>query len=154
MVADPTTMTDPKRVQQLMANADRLGETSLVRACQRRLYELGGMDYEDPITRRLWQAVTAYEETLRRKHGKSQRAGYTRRKIADKGPVVTLSDWALDKKVTPGFEALLEAGMAEFTGEYVVIEFARSFQPHVVAAARARLEAFGVILPKDVAGND
>ena len=127
MAADPKNMTDPKKVQQLMANAARLGETDLVRACQRRLYELGGRDYEDPILRRLWQAVTAYEETLRQKHGKSQRASYTRRKISEKGPITTLSDWALDKKVTPGFEALLHAGMAEFTGEYVILEFAGSF---------------------------
>lgn len=148
MAADPTTMTDPKRVQQLMANAEKMGETGLARMCLRRLYELGGIDYDDPVTRRLWQAVTAYEETLRRKHGKSQRASYTRRKIADKGPIATLSDWALDKKVTPGFEALIEAGMAEFTGEYVVVEHASSFDPHVVAAARKRLEDFGVALPK------
>jgi hypothetical protein len=97
---DPTTMTDPKRVQQLMANAEKMGETGLARMCLRRLYELGGLDHDDPITRRLWQAVTACEETLRRKHGKSQRASYTRRKIADKGAIVTLSDWALDNKVT------------------------------------------------------
>ena len=148
MAADPTTMTDPKRVQQLMANAEKLGETGLARMCLRRLYELGGIDHDDPVTKRLWQAVTAYEETLRRKHGKSQRASYTRRKIAEKGPIVTLSDWALDKKVTPGFEALIEAGMAEFTGEYVVIEFADRFEPNVVAAARKRLEDFGVALPK------
>lgn len=147
MAADPTTMTDPKRVQQLMANAEKMGETGLARMCLRRLYELGGINYDDPVTRRLWQAVTAYEETLRRKHGKSQRASYTRRKIAEKGPIVTLSDWALDKKVTPGFEALIEAGMAEFTGEYVVIEYASSFDSHVVAAARKRLEDFGVALP-------
>lgn len=147
MAADPTTMTDPKRVQQLMANAEKMGETGLARMCLRRLYELGGINYDDPVTRRLWQAVTAYEETLRRKHGKSQRASYTRRKIAEKGPIVTLSDWALDKKATPGFEALVEAGMAEFTGEYVVIEYASSFDSHVVVAARKRLEDFGVALP-------
>lgn len=42
--------------------------------------------------------------------------------------------------------------MAEFTGEYIVIEFSGSFQPHVVAAARARLEAFGVALPQNDEG--
>lgn len=69
---------------------------------------------------------------------------YTRRKIAEKGPIVTLSN----KNVTPRFEALIEAGMAEFTGEYVVIEHADRFEPHVVSAARKRLEDFGVALPK------
>ena len=148
MAADPNNITDPKKLQQLMANAEARGETGLARMCLRRMYELGGADHDDPVTKRLWQAVTAYEETLRRKHGKSQRASYTRRKIEAKGPVVTLSDWALDKKVTPGFEALIEAGMAEFTGEYVVVEHAGRFEPHVVAAARKRLEEHGVMLPK------
>ncbi len=151
MAADPSTMTDPRKVKQLMANAEKIGEASLVHRCLVRLYELAGSDYDDPITRRLWQAVAAYEETLRRKHGKQQRASYTRRKIAEKGPIATLSDWALDKKVTPGFEALVAAGMAEFTGEYVVVEYAASFEPHVVAAARNRLEAFGVVLPNTAA---
>jgi hypothetical protein len=38
--------------------------------------------------------------------------------------------------------------MAEFTGEYVVVEFASSFEPQVVVAARKRLAEFGVALPK------
>lgn len=148
MAADPTTMTDPKLLQRLMANAEARGETGLARMCLRRMYELGGGDHEDPVEKRLWQAVTAYEETLRRKHGKAQRASYTRRKIEAKGPIVTLSDWALDKKVTPGFEALIAAGMAEFTGEYVVVEHAERFEPNVVEAARKRLQDHGVVLPK------
>ncbi|APO69759.1 hypothetical protein IE4872_PA00008 (plasmid) [Rhizobium gallicum] len=48
---------------------------------------------------------------------------------------------------TPGFIALVEGGMAEFTGEYVVAEFPNRFQPDVVAAARKRLEQHGVKLP-------
>lgn len=131
-----------------MRNAEERGEVGLARLCLRRIYELGGENHTDPVVRRLWQAVTAYEETLRRKHGKSQTASYTRRKIEAKGPIVTLSDWALDKKVTPGFEALIEAGMAEFTGEFVVVEHAQAFEPHVVAAARKRLEEHGVALPE------
>lgn len=141
MAADPTTMTDAGDVRQLLMNAERLGAPDLARACQRRLYELGGRDVEDPIERRLWQAVAAYEETLHRKHGKPQKASYTRRKIAAKGAIATLSDWALDTKVTPGFEALMEGGMPEFTGEYVVVEFADHFPPNVVEAAKARLAA-------------
>jgi hypothetical protein len=148
MAADPSKITNTKKLQQLMSNAEERGETTLARMCMRRIYELGGADHADPVVKRLWQAVTAYEETLRRKHGKSQRASYTRRKIEAKGAIATLSDWALDQKVTPGFEALVSAGMAEFTGEYVVVEHAERFEPHVVLAARKRLENHGVALPK------
>jgi len=106
-----------------------------------------GINYDDELTRRLWQAVTAYEETLRTKHGRAQQASYTRRKIAAKGVVATLTDWALHTGTTPGFETLVDNGMADFTGEYIVVQFADRFEPHVVAAARRRLTDRGVRLP-------
>ncbi|WP_136684546.1 hypothetical protein [Falsirhodobacter xinxiangensis] len=148
MAADPDKMTDPAAVRRLLANAERLENPEVVAACQRRLYELGGQDIEDPVERRLWQAVTAYEETLRQKHGKTQQASYTRRKIAAKGAIVTLSDWAIDPKPTPGFAALVAAGMARFTGEYVVVEFRDRFAPEVVEAAIQKLRALEVVLPE------
>lgn len=147
MAADPSTMDDPVKIRQLMTNADARGAEALVAACSRRLYELGGINVDDPVERRLWQAVAAYEETLRKKHGKAQKASYTRRKIAAKGAIVTLADWASDSKMTEGFKALVESGMAEFTGEFVVVEFADRFDPAVVAAARRRLAEYGVQLP-------
>ena len=148
MAANPSKMTDPKKVRQLLANAERLDATELAAACRRRLYELGGADLDDPVERRLAQAVAALEETYREKHGRAQVGGYTRRKIADAGAIATLSDWALKPDVTPGFLALVESGMAEFTGEYVVAEFPDRFAPHVVAAARKRLEQHGVNVPQ------
>jgi hypothetical protein len=147
MTADPGNMSDPKKVRQLLANAERLNATEMATACRRRLFELGGADLDDPVERRLAQAVTALEETYREKHGRAQAAGYTRRKIANAGAVATLSDWALKPNVTPGFIALVEGGMAEFTGEYVVAEFPDRFEPHVVTAARERLHKHGVKLP-------
>jgi len=144
MAADPTTMTDVKDVRTLMLNAERLNAPELALACQRRLYELAGVDVDDPIERRLWQAVAAYEETLHRQHGKARRASYTRRKIATKGAIATLTDWAMDTKVTPGFEALMANGHAEFTGEAIVVEYADHFPPEAVAAAKARLAAHAV----------
>lgn len=131
----------------MMKNAADRGEAGLVHACKRRLFELGGVDIDDPVERRLAEAVAALEETYREKHGRAQPAGYTRRKIAKDGAVATLSGWALKKDVTPGFVSLVEAGMAEFTGEYVVAEFPDRFEPHVVAAARKRLAEHGVKLP-------
>lgn len=148
MAADPDKMTDPAAVRRLLANAQRLENAAVVTACQRRLYELGGQNIEDPVERRLWQAVTAYEETLRQKHGRTQQASYTRRKIATKGAIATLSDWAKDSKLTPGFEALVRAGMARFTGEYVVVEFRNRFPAEIVEAAERKLRALDVALPE------
>jgi len=147
MAADPSTMNDPKRIKILMQNALARGEEGLARLCMRRIFELGGADQTDPLTRRLWQVVTAYEETLRIKHGRAQRATKTRKQIETKGAMATLAALAMDKVVTPGFVAVIESGMAEFTGEYVVLEYANRFDDDVVQAARARLEGFGVALP-------
>lgn len=141
---DPNEMSDVDAIRRLLANAVRLKREDIANACRIRVYELSGTDYEDPIERRLWQAVTAYEETLLEKHGRRQLASYTRRKIADKGPLQTLTDWALDPKVTPGFEALVAANAAKFTGEYIVVEHAESFPAEAVQAARSKLEAYGV----------
>jgi hypothetical protein len=68
-------MTDPKRVRQLMLNADRLNATELATACRRRLFELNGIAIDDPVERRLAEAVAALEETYRENHGSAQAAG-------------------------------------------------------------------------------
>ena len=141
---DPNEMNDVEAVRRLLANAVRLKREDIANACRIRIYELSSHDYEDPIERRLWQAVTAYEETLREKHGRKQQASYTRRKIAAKGALQTLTDWALDPKVTPGFEALVAANAAEFTGEYVVVEYAEKFPVEAVRAAKKKLRMYGV----------
>lgn len=153
MATDPNSLTNLKDIRTLLANAERLGVTELANKCRRRIIELGGGDSNDPLTVRLWQAVTAYEEILERKHSKSQKATYTRRKIRDKGTIATLTDWALSPKVTPGFLALIEDGLAEFTGEYIVLEFAKNFPDGVVESAKLKLLSAGFdinnIVPKN-----
>lgn len=148
MAADPSKMTDPKRIRILMQNALDRNEEGLARLCLRRIFELGGEGQPDRLVRRLWQAVTAYEETRKLKVGRAQHATKVRKKIETKGPLVALADWATAKDVTPGFLSVMDAGMAEFTGEYIVMECADSFDDSVVQAARTRLERFGVALPK------
>ena len=147
MALDPASLNDIAAVRRLLANAQRLNRQDIACACRIRIYELSGVDHDDPVERRLWQAVAAYEETLRDKHGRNQPAAYTRRKIAAKGAVQTLTDWALDPNVTPGFEALVAANAARFTGEYVVVEFADRFPPEAVTAARKKLQSYDVDMP-------
>lgn len=148
MALDPKTMTDASSVRRLLANAVRLNEDHIAQACRKRLYDLETPEVSDPVEKRLWQAVAAYEQTLREKHGRKQPAAYTRRKIAVKGAVQTLTDWALEKNVTPGFEALVSSGSAEFTGEYVVVEFSERFSPEAVTAAKKKLSDHGVEFPQ------
>lgn len=137
-------MDDIEAVRRLLSNAKRLANEEVANACRVRIYELSGRDATDPLERRLWQAVAAYEETLREKHGRKQPAAYTRRKIAAKGALQTLTDWALEPKVTPGFEALVASGAARFTGEHIVVDFADRFPLAAVEAAKQKLHAHGV----------
>ena len=131
---------DIAKVRRLLANAERLGENELVKKCKKRIFELSGSDGKSEIEKRLFQALAAYEELLIEKHGKVVKANYTRRKIRDKGVIKTLTDWALDAKVTPGFEALVAQDLEEFTGEKIVIDFADEFPAEVVEAAKRKFE--------------
>ena len=130
--------TDVSRIRSFMANAERLGEDELVLKCKQRIFELAGGDGNSEIEKRLFQALAAYEEILLEKHGRAVKATYTKRKIRNKGVIATLTDWALDTKVTPGFEALVAQGLEDFTGEKIVIDFADEFPNEVVEAARAK----------------
>jgi hypothetical protein len=132
--------TDIPRIRSLMANAERLGEDELVIKCKQRIFELAGGDGNSEIEKRLFQALAAYEEILLEKHGKAVKANYTKRKIRDKGVIATLTDWALDNKVTPGFEALVSQGLEDFTGEKIVIDFADEFPAAVVDAAKRKFD--------------
>lgn len=146
MVLDPMKMDDPEKIRNLMKNAEGKAP-EIVTACKRRLFQLSGRDYDDPIERRIWEAVAALEEILSAKNGRRQAAGYTRRKIRETGAIKTLSDWALSPKETEGFVALINDGLAEFTGEFIIMEHPDRFDDAVLVAARERLERHGVSLP-------
>ena len=132
--------TNLEKIRSLMANAERLGENEVVKRCKKRIFEIAGNEGETEIEIRLFQALAAYEEILREKHNKAVRANYTKRKIKNKGVIQTLTDWALDKKVTPGFEALVSQGLEDFTGEKIVIDFAEEFPVEVVDSASIKLK--------------
>jgi hypothetical protein len=131
---------------ELRRRIDSAPDRETRRALQAHLYELGGSCATDPLEHRLWEAVAAYEETLRQKHGRRYSATRTRSKIANRGVINTLSDWALEAP-TPGFKALIETGQARFLGEYVVAEFADRFPPQVVEAAIRKLRDHDVAPP-------
>ena len=132
--------TNLEKIRSLMENAERLGEDEVVKKCKKRIFEIAGNEGKTEIEIRLFQALAAYEEILREKHNKAVRANYTKRKIKNKGAIQTLTDWALDKKVTPGFEALVSQGLEDFTGEKIVIDFAEEFPVEVVDSASIKLK--------------
>ena len=117
---------------------DLVRRAELFKKCRRRIFELAGEDGHSEIEKSLFQVLAAYEEILLEKHGKAYKTNYTKRKIREKGVIKTLTDWALDPKLTPGFEALVSQGLEDFTEEKIVIDFADEFPVEVVNAAKAK----------------
>lgn len=131
--------TDVKQLQTLMRNAKRQGRDDIYNEAFRRRCELDGMNYDDPLEREFYITLAAYEELLAEKHGRKQPASYTRRKVRDKGVVQCLEDWALDTKETDGFRTLVDRGLVELTGEYLVTKYPDRFSSEAVDRAMLRL---------------
>ena len=54
-----------------------------------------------------------------------------------------------NKELSNGFTLLVEAGLPELTGEYLVVKYRTRFPPEAVAAASRRLSKHGIQLPSD-----
>ena len=128
-----------------MKNAERLGRLDVKADAFRRLCALEGLACEDALERDFYTTLNAYEELLTEKHGRTTKANRTRQKLRRKGVRECLADWAIGHP-TDGFHALVERGMWELTGEYLVVKYDTEFEPQVVAAARQRLQDRGCVV--------
>lgn len=137
--------TDPGDLRTLMTNAKRLGREDIWREAFQRLCSLEGADQADPLHRDFYRTLAAYEHLLTQKNGRATRASRTRLKLKSKGVVQCLADWVTSKTPTEGYELLTASGLAELTGEQLVLKYPEQFSAEAVAAAKSRLDA--VIAP-------
>jgi hypothetical protein len=131
----------------VMARAKSRGMQDVYEAAFRRYCQLVGNandDPSDPLVRDFYETLGAYEQLLTEKHDKNTPAGRTRQKIANKGIHRSLIEWTRGKVETNGFNLLIDAGLPEYTGEYLVTRYADRFPDDVVALARDRLTKHGV----------
>lgn len=84
--------------------------------------------------------LTAYEELLSEKNKRRTAASRTRQKLNNKGVVQCLEDWARGQTETAGFQTLVDAGLVELTGEYLVTKYPDRFTPEAVRCATERLK--------------
>jgi hypothetical protein len=131
--------TDPKALRNLMANAKRLNRDDIWREAFLRLCSLEGGDQTDPLYRDFSTTLAAYEELLTEKNGRTTRANRTRQKLRNKGVIQCLEDWAMAAGGTDGFNLLISLGMAELTGEHLVMKYPDRFSQEALRAARARM---------------
>ena len=136
--------TDPALLRGLMENAKRLGREDIWRDAFRQLCFLEGMNVSDPLHRGFYEMLTAYEELLTIKNGRTTKASRTRQKLKNKGVEQCLEDWAVGKTETEGFKLLVENDLVELTGEYLVLKFHDRFSEKAVESARKRLRDLGV----------
>lgn len=134
-------------VRNMMTNARNHGRDDLYEVAFRRLLDLQAGNHDDPVCMGFWRVIAAVEELLRQEHGKALKANRSRRKAAQRGEVVCLTDWALSNKETKGFQMLVEAGLGDQTGEYVVAAHPDRFPVEAVSGARQKLQARSVPLP-------
>ncbi len=133
---------DAAEVRQLMANAKRLGNMEVFWKAFRRVCEIEGSKFEDPLERDFYSTLAAYEEILSEKHGRKVLASRTRQKLKNKGYIACLEDWARNAKRTEGFSTLVQTGHLELTGEYLVLKYPQHFSKKAVENAEMVLDWF------------
>jgi hypothetical protein len=141
------TSTDADQLRNFQTNAQAKGVTVIAEAAFNRLLVILSDQPPGTVEADFWTMIHAFEEVLRNERGRTVRMTRTRQKVARVGVVQTLIDFATSKTPTDGFDALIARGLYGLTGEALVLKHAALFEPDVLAAARARLEAAGVAEP-------
>ena len=131
-------LVDRGALRNLMDNAKRLERDDVYWLAFKQLCSLEGMTYDDPLERDFYDVLSAYEELLTEKNGRTTKANRTRQKLKKKGVKQCLIDWALGAP-TEGFKLLVGKGLPELTAEYLVVKYATQFPEAAVKAARERL---------------
>ena len=144
MATNPKTLNDPLLLRNLLENASKKGDATLVLDCQVRLAEIEGAKYSSQLEREFWTAVRAAEELKSADKGKTVRLTRTRQKADRVGIRQCLIDWSVSSGTTDGFKTLVAGGKAELTGEAIVIRHADEFEESVVTAAKDKLIKNGV----------
>jgi len=147
---DVSKLKTPDDCRMVMQRARDRDLSDVYNAAFKRFCELIGNandDPSDPLVRDFYETLAAYEQLLTEKNGRTTAASRTRQKIDNKGVHQSLIEWTRGKAETNGFKLLVEKGLPEYTGEYLVLRYANRFPEDVVALARSRLAAHGITIP-------
>ena len=149
---DVSKLRTPQDCRTVMQRARERNLPEVYNAAFRRLCTLVGSQHDDPsdpLVRDVYEMLAAYEQLLTEKHGRKTAASRTRQKIANKGVHQSVIEWTRGRVETNGFKTLVDAGLHEYTGEYLVVRYSDRFPEDVVALARSRLAAHGITAPTD-----
>jgi len=147
---DVSKLKTPEDCRTVLQRAREKNLPDVYNAVFRRFCELVGTennDPSDPLIRDFYETLAAYEQLLTEKNGRTTAASRTRQKIDNKGVHQSLIEWTRGKAETNGFKLLVEKGLPEFTGEYLVVRYADRFPNDVVELARKRLAEHCIKIP-------
>jgi hypothetical protein len=147
---DVSKLKTPEDCRTVLQRAREKNLSDVYNAVFRRFCELVGTendDPSDPLVRDFYETLAAYEQLLTEKNGRTTAASRTRQKIDNKGVHQSLIEWTRGKAETNGFKLLVEKGLPEFTGEYLVVRYADRFPNDVVELALKRLTGHGIKIP-------
>jgi hypothetical protein len=110
-----------------------------------RYWELSAAKHDAgaQVDRALWEALYAYEYLMSAEAGRSYRATYLRRKIAQTDIVTAASGSVLKGGKAAGLQALRDMDRLDASFEAVVLKFRSAFKAAVVEAAEKTLSEFG-----------
>ncbi len=133
----------PAECDNLIANALKVGNTQLALLVRKKKIVLQAALHgaTKQVEVEAWNGIYAIEE-YRRSQGKQHwRANYTRRAIDNRsGDIVsTVDDTVSRAEPTEGFQEMIDAGLAEFLWERLVLRFPEHFSAKAIMQARARL---------------
>jgi hypothetical protein len=147
-IFDLSNEWDKDKLRNWMANARRLGREDVYREAFRQVCRIEGRDIDDPLESDFATVMRALEEGLTEESGRTKRLNRTRQKLGRVGVRQTLADLALKPKPSIGFMKPIEFNMADMSAEALILKYRDDFEADVVAAARRRLEEYGVIQPQ------
>jgi hypothetical protein len=147
---DLSKLTTVQQCRNLMTNAARLGRDDVRRAALRRCVELQAPAHADPVVGGFGAMLAALEEVFFLRYGRALKANRTRAKVKSHGVMTVLTDWARGRGQGSGFEMLIDEGLGDYTGEYVVAVNATRFAADAVLATRCKLAARSIALPSEI----
>jgi len=130
----------PAELKKIMVNAKRQGRDDVYWFAFKHLCKFHGQNETDPLHLDFYEVLTAYEELLTEKNGRTTKANRTRQKLSRHSVEKCLEDWALSVAPTQGFLLLIAKGMHELTAEYFVLKYKNRFSQEVIASALKRLQ--------------
>lgn len=147
MAIDLASITDVEKIDNLMANARRLGDEGMRTAALRRKIEILGGNPEDPLDMEMMRVIAAREQVIFETQRKKLRAAHLRGKYERDGAQATFEFLASKKTPTEGYDSLIESGMIEYTAEHVVLRYPDRFSDTARKRAAERLTQAGATLP-------